>query len=151
MGAEMGDDMRWTHEEAIPVDVRAEMRDLLAEALREAARTEDPGDGSMILLSPEKMLGKGMWDGGWKLQSSFVEDERMNASPFVAVYAYHGSQLAKGSVAADVVRTPEDRHYLGRQRLESMTCRRDKLNAAIDKLSAELDEPHPRDHAPEKE
>jgi hypothetical protein len=131
--------MRWTNEEALPEDVRAAMRDLLAEALREAARTENPGDGSMVYLTAEKTLGQGMWDGGWKLQSSLVEDVRMNPVPFVVIHAYHDSPMTKGNVFADVVRTSEDRRYLAQRRLESMIRRREVLSAAIDKLTEELD------------
>ena len=132
--------MRWTNEDTLPEEARAAMRDLLAEGLREAARKDDPGDGSMIMLSVEKVVGKGRWEGGWLLQASFVEDERMNPKPFVVVHAYQESNSTKGSVAADVVRTSEDRRYLATKRLDSMVQRRDKLNAAIDKLKAELDE-----------
>jgi hypothetical protein len=128
------------NEETLPDHVRAAMRDVLAEALREAARKDDPGDGIMIMLSPEKIIGKGMWDGGWKLQASFVEDERMNPKPFVVVHAYQDSTITKGSVSADVVRTPGDRRYLAQTRLASMVERRDRLNEAIDKLKANLDE-----------
>lgn len=135
----MVEDLRWVHKDRLPDDVRASMRDVLTEALREAARTSDPGDGSILMLTAEKILGKGMWDGGWKLQSSFVEDERMNDKPFVIVHAYQGSNLTKGSVSANVIRTVEDRRYLGRQRLESMVRRRDELNESIDRLSTELD------------
>jgi hypothetical protein len=132
--------MRWHNEDTLPEDVRASMRDLLAEALREAARTEDPGDGSMTFLSPEKVIGNGMWDdNGWKLQSSFVQDARMNEAPFVAIHAYQGSCMAKGSVQADVVRTPYDRRYIANQRLERMIRRREALDADIKTLTAELD------------
>ena len=44
-------DPRWMNEDQLPEDVRAAMRDVLVEALREAARVEDPSDGSMIGLS----------------------------------------------------------------------------------------------------
>jgi hypothetical protein len=135
----MTEELRWSEQTPLPEDVRAAMRDVLAEALREAARIEDPGDGSMVFLGAEKAIGKGMWDGGWKLQSSLVEDVRMNAKPFVAVHAYQNSQMAKGSVSADVQRTPEDRRYLARQRLDSMVRCRDALNASIDKLTTQLD------------
>jgi len=127
--------MRWTNEETLPEDARAAMRDVLAEGLREAARKDDPGDGYMILLTVGKVLAKG----GWKLQASFVEDERMSPKPFVVVHAYQDSMSTRGSVSADVVRTAEDRRYLSRKRLESMVQRRDKLNVAIDKLKDELD------------
>jgi hypothetical protein len=134
--------MQWSNEKVLPKEIRAAMVDMLAEALREAAHTEDPGDGCLIRLSPERIIGKGMWDGGWKLQSSFIEDSRMNAMPFVRVYAYQGSQLAKACVSADVVRTAQERHYLKHQRLISMIQRRDSLNAAIDKLTVELEAEH---------
>ena len=132
--------MRWTKEETLPEDARAAMRDVLAEGLREAARKDDPGDGSMIMLSVEKVVGNGRWEGGWFLQASFVEDERMNPKPFVVVHAYQESNLTKGSVASDVMRTAEDRRYLGTKRLESMIQRRDRLSLAIEKLRTELDE-----------
>jgi hypothetical protein len=135
----MTENLRWDRRSALPDDVCAAMRDVLTEALRQAARTEDPGDGSMVFLDAEKNIGNGMCDGGWKLQSSFVEDVRMNDKPFVIVHAYHDSQITKGSVSADVVRTPEDRRYLGQQRLDSMIRRRDGLTAAIDRLTVELD------------
>jgi hypothetical protein len=142
----MTEELRWGHTSErfpLPDDVRAAMRAVLAEALREAARKDDPGDGSMIMLSPEKIIGKGMWDGGWKLQASLVEDERMNPKPFVVVHAYQDSTLTKGSVSADVVRTPEDRRYLGQKRLASMVQRRDALNVSIEKLSSELGATNP--------
>jgi hypothetical protein len=139
----MTEDLRWSNRSDLPEDVCASMRDVLAEALRQAARTEDPGDGSMVTLEAEKTLGRGMWDGGWKLQSSFVEDVRMNEKPFVIVHAYQGSQFTKGSVSANVTRTPDDRRHLAHQRRDSMVRRRDELNIAIDKLTAELDDASP--------
>ena len=133
----MAETLRWDEREPLTDDVRAAMRDVLAEALRQAARVEDPGDGSMVMLDAEKTIGGGMWDGGWKLQASFVEDERMNPKPFVVVHAYHDSQMTKASVSADVVRTPEDRRHLARLRLDSMVRRRDALTESIDKLAAD--------------
>src|SRR5260370_36088389 len=112
------------------------MRDLLAELRREASRKEGPGDGSMMMLSGDKVLGKGMWDGGWNLQASFIEDEHMNSNPFVVVHAYQDSNCTKGSVAADVVRTPADRRFLGERRLASMIARRDELNDTIANLKS---------------
>lgn len=130
--------LRWYNEDKLPEDVRAAMRDVLAEALREAARKEDPGDGYSIGLTPEKVLGKGMYNGGWKLQSSLVEDVRMNPAPFVVVHAYSDSQITKGSVSADVERSPADRRFLAEKRLSDMVARRDRLNERIDQLRAEL-------------
>lgn len=131
--------LRWVNEDQLPEDVRAAMRDVLVEALREAARKEDPSDGSMIGLSPKKTLGGGMWDGGWSLQSSFLQDERMNPAPFVVVHAYSDSNLTRGSVEADVVRTADDRRFLGQRRLALMIQRRNELDQAIDALKLELE------------
>ena len=130
--------MRWTNADKLPDDVLAAMRDVLAEAMREAARKQDPGDGSMIMLNARTTLGLGMWHGGWELQSSLVEDERMNDAPFVIVHAYRGGTLTRGSVADDVVRTADDRRFLAQLRLDAMIKRRDELSAAIDRLAAEL-------------
>ena len=132
----MVEELRWDERESLPEDVKAAMRDLLAEALREAARKEDPSDGNMIFLSAG--ADKECAD-DWRLQSSFVHDIRMNSEPFVVVYAYRDSQLTKASVSTDVVRTPEDRRYLGQRRLASMILERDRLNAANDRLAAELE------------
>jgi hypothetical protein len=55
------------------------------------------------------------------------------------VHAYQDSQIAKGSVSADVVRTPNDRRFLASLRLDRLIQWRDELNAKIAKLSAELD------------
>lgn len=131
-------DLRWYNEDKLPVDVRAAMRDVLADAMREAARKEDPGDGYSTMLSAEKTIGKGMYEGGWKLQASQVEDVRMNPVPFVVVHAYSDSQVTKGSVSADVERTPADRRFLAEKRLADMVARRDRLNDSINKLRAEL-------------
>ena len=132
----MVDGLKWDERETLPEDIKAAMRDLLAEALREAARKEDPGDGNMIFLSAgaDKEC-----DGGWRLQSSFVHDIRMNSEPFVVVHAYQDINVIKGSVSSAVVRTSEDLHYLGQRRLASMILERDRLNAAIGRLTAELE------------
>jgi hypothetical protein len=47
--------------------------------------------------------------------------------------------VTKGSVSADVVRTPEDRRHLARRRLDSIVRERDALNVAIDRLTKELE------------
>ncbi len=129
--------MRWTNKKGLPEDVRAAMCALLTVALLEAARKPDPGDGSMVSLS-ERVIGKGMWNGGWKLQSSFIEDENMSSVPFVIVHAYQGSHLAQGSVEANVTRTPEDLRHLKQQRLKGMIRQRNELNKNIERLTAEL-------------
>lgn len=135
----MVNDLRWANEGTLPDDVRAVMRDMIADALRKVAREADPGDGSMIILSIDRRIGRGMWDGGWKLQASFVEDVRFNRCPFVVVHAYQASQVAKGSVAADVVRTKEDLRILARGRLKEMISRREVLDAEIEQLRSELE------------
>jgi hypothetical protein len=76
----MAETLRWDERVPLTEDVRAAMRDVLTDALREAARTEDPGDGSMVMLGADKDIGGGMWNGGWKLQAAIVEDVRMNPS-----------------------------------------------------------------------
>lgn len=132
-------EQRWSNEKQLPDEVRAAMRDVLAEALREAARKADPGDGSMFTLGVERTLGKGMWEGGWKLQASFVEDERVNDAPFVVIHAYKDSVCAVGSVASNVVRSADDRRFVAHQHLAALVARRDALNEAIDKLTNELE------------
>ena len=134
----MNPEPRW-YGSKLPDEVRAAMLDLLAEGLRQAAREEDPGDGSMFSLRAEKELGLGMWDGGWKLQTSMVQDERMNPRPFVIVHAYQGSSTAKASVSLDITRTADDLRYLATRRLDALRRRRDELTAAIDKLQKELE------------
>src|ERR1700677_4436442 len=91
----MVEELRWDEREPLPENVKAAMRDLLAEALREVARKEDPGDGNMIFLSAgaDKEC-----DGDWRLQSSCVHDIRMNSEPFVVVHAYQDINVIKGSV-----------------------------------------------------
>jgi hypothetical protein len=137
----MTENLRWqqvSEDFPLPDDVRAAMRDLLTEGLREAARKPDLGDGSMMSLGIEKIIGDGMWDGGWKLQASIVTDEQMNPKPFVTVHAYKDSTLTRGNVSSDVVRTAEDRRFLASQQLDSMIKRRDALNMSIEELTAEL-------------
>jgi hypothetical protein len=131
--------IRWHNADNLPEDVQAAMRDMLSEGLREAARMSDPGDGSMVMLLGDRMLGKGMWDGGWKIQASFVEDERMNPKPFVVVHAYQDSCSTKGSVASDVERTADDRRFIAQARLDAMVLYRDSLTHDIEKLTRQLE------------
>src|SRR5208282_1437799 len=132
----MVETLRWNERSPLTDDVRAAMREVLAEALREAARTEDPGDGSTVMLGVEGAIGDGMWAGSWKLQSYFVEDVRMNPRPFVVVCAHQGGHLTKASVAADVVRTPADRLYLVKQRLDAVLGRRDATAKLTEEVQA---------------
>jgi hypothetical protein len=132
-------ELRWTNEDKLPESVRAAMRDLLPEALREAATKPDPGDGYMMILTPERIIGGGMYDGGWKLQSSHVQDERFHPTAQVVVHAYSDSQMAKGSVASDVVRTAADRRVIATHRLDVLVRERERLDQDIAKLRTELE------------
>lgn len=131
----------WVHEEALPAHVKAVMRDLLVVALHEAVAKEDPGDGYMHSLSvkTEKSIDGGMWDGGWKLQSSVVHDVRMHPKPFAVVHAYQGDSIAKGSVCAEVERTAAEQRALLEKRLAIMIERRDAMTANIEKLRIRLE------------
>lgn len=133
-------DLLWTNEHRLPEDVRAAMRDLLSEALIEAAKKPDPGDGYTMILTPERIIRGGMFEpDGWKLQCSLVQDARFRPKAYVVVHAYSDSQITKGSVAADVVRTAADRRAAAQVQLVALVRQRDNLDQDIAKLRAELE------------
>jgi hypothetical protein len=90
----------------------AEMRALLAKAVVEARAEDPPGDGGMRSLGEDVNIGAGAWAGGWKLQATFVHDERMwSNGPQVIVHAYREDTLSQGwmRVPIEAEYTPEDR------------------------------------------
>jgi hypothetical protein len=141
--------LRWSNKNALPEKVRVAMHDMMPACLDEAARTEDPGDGNMVFLGPEKNIDGGMYDGGWTLQSSFVQDVRFCPVPYITIHAYHESQaerlhrlpfqaIAKGGVSHDVIRSTADRRFLAMKRLEMLEAQRKELDAAIVKQRSKL-------------
>lgn len=107
----------------MPLD---EMRTLLAQAVVTARTKDPPGDGSMFSLDAEQEIGGGMWEGGWTLQATVIDDERRWVGPQVIVHAYRQDQLAQGSVRLPLEYTSEDRRALAIGRLERLRAQREQ-------------------------
>jgi hypothetical protein len=127
--------MSYTERYPVTEEVKQAMRDLLPLAMAEARTKDPPGEGSMIILGTERIIGKGMYAGGWKLQCSFLTDERIEPAPFVVVHAYSDSQMAKASLSEIVSYTTEDKRALDVKRLERLKSQRDRLDEEIERLS----------------
>ncbi len=123
----------------LPENVRAVMREVLAEGLELARKRESPGDGYLSFVGEDRTIGKGMFDGGWKVQASIVEDARFYDRPHVVVHAYSDSTLSKGSIAAPVKWTVGDRRALAEKRVATLRAERKELDKEIAALCTEWD------------
>jgi len=135
----------------LPERIVTAMRELLVEARTEAAKHDSPGDGSSIGIGQGKVIDGGHWHPmpvtdprsaesyyGWTLQVSLLEDERMWEGPQLIVYAYSGSQLAKGSIVTPMTWTGPERLALDLARLKRLKDHRAQLDEAIHKLANKL-------------
>jgi hypothetical protein len=124
----------------IPPDVVAVMHEVLAEAMPIARRRIPPGDGSLHHMGIERILGEGLWKGGWKIEATMYHDTRFGPGPEVHVHAYHEDNSTKGWLSQPIERSPEDELVVDRLRLAELRKYRSQLDEEVASAEARIAE-----------